>query len=137
MTLAPATTNRLRPWLRRLLVLTWLSAFVATHLPAGNVPDVHVGDKTLHVVGYFVLASLLLATLITRGVGPICRVAMTVVALAAYGAIDEATQPFVRRHASFDDWLANLAGVLAAVIVCELVVALLGRRTRRRKSSPE
>jgi len=127
MTAPSATTRHLRTWLGRALAVTWLGAFLATHVPAEKVPDVHVTDKTLHAVGYFVLATLLLAWLAARGVRRIRRATIAIVALAVYGAIDEATQPLVQRHASIEDWLADLAGVLAAAIVCELLLALFAR----------
>ena len=114
-------------WLARALLVLWLAAFTATHLPKGHVPDTDVGDRTLHAVGYFVLAGLFLVTLIVRGTGRIRRVGIACAVFPVYAAIDEISQPLVNRHASFDDWLADMAGLAAAVLICELAAALLKR----------
>jgi len=123
-----STTGSLRRWPARLLVVLWIAAFVATHLPKRHVPETHVSDRTLHAVGYFLLGGLFLVTLIARGVGRIRRVGIALAVLCAYAAFDEITQPLVSRHASLWDWLADGVGVVAAVLVCELAAALLKRR---------
>ncbi len=40
-----------------------------------------------------------------------------VVLYAAYAALDECLQPLVGRTASFIDWLADVAGILAATML--------------------
>ena len=114
-------------WFVRLLVVIWIAAFTATHLPKRHVPETHVSDRTLHAVGYFLLGGLFLVTLIVRGVGRVRRVGIAFAVFCVYAALDEITQPLVSRHASFQDWLADVIGVVAAVIVFELAAALLKR----------
>ena len=133
---APGRLSRLRRPLLALLIATWIGAAVATHIPPGSVPETGVSDKSLHVLGYFVLGSLLLVTLAGCGVGRARRVALLLGALAVYGALDEITQPLVGRNASVYDWLADVSGAALAVVVCELVLALAARRRRAAGGRP-
>jgi VanZ family protein len=130
----PRPSRRARAILT-VLVLTWLAAFTATHLPKGKVPTTGISDKRLHAAGYFLLAGAFVAALAARGVDRSRRVAAVVVTLALYGALDEVTQelPLINRHASFGDWLADMAGTAAAVIVCELALVIGQRLTGARK----
>jgi len=112
-----------------LLTVVWVGAFAATHIPKLHMPkDIHVSDKTLHAVGYFVLGAMLLLTCASRGRPRWTRVLLTLALLAAYGAVDEITQPLVNRVAAFGDWLADIGGAVAAAIVIELALALTARR---------
>ncbi|MCG3130041.1 MAG: hypothetical protein FLDDKLPJ_00788 [Phycisphaerae bacterium] len=106
---------------RRVLVGAWLMYWaamaIATHLP---VPDglripIREGDKLLHVLMYFVLTMLGGRVLLSTPAPPTPRrLAMWALVYAAYGAIDEALQPLVGRHASVQDWIANVFGILLA-----------------------
>jgi len=127
-----AATNRravlIRGALHVALALTWLGAFVATHIPRGDVPPIGVSDKTLHALGYFVLATLLLLTLAARGAARVRRAALTAAVLAAYAAVDEITQALVNRQPAVDDWLADVLGAAAAIALWEVVLAIYARR---------
>jgi len=112
------------------LLLTWAAAFAATHLPPSGVPTGGLGDVYLHGLGYFVLTSIFLAVLAAYGARPARRIGVVLFVLAIYGAVDEATQPLVGRHMAFTDWLADVGGVVAAVLVVEVGRALLGRSRR-------
>jgi VanZ family protein len=128
MTDAPPLLHRHRRLLAILLSVLWVGAFAATHIPKAHMPtDIHVSDKTLHAVGYFVLGAMLLLTLASRGKPRWTRVLLTLALLAAYGAVDEITQPLVNRTAAFTDWLADIAGTAAAVIIIELALTLTAR----------
>ncbi len=122
---APAQAAR-RLWLRRLLVLTWVGALVATHLPAERLPEFHTSDKILHTVGYAVLAAVFWMTLLAHGSPFGRRVLIVGGVLALYGALDEITQPLVNRYAAVDDWCFDVIGVAIALTVAEAVL-----RTRR------
>ena len=53
---------------------------------------------------------------------------LTVIAVAIlYGAFDEITQPLVNRHAAWRDWLADVLGALAAIVIFEAISALRKR----------
>ena len=121
----PPVPHRVLRWV---LVLAWAGAFVATHIPGRSVPQVHVGDKLLHVAGYFVLTSLLLGVLATRGMPRGRRVVVVLAVLAAYGAFDEITQPLFGRSADTVDWLADMLGGVAAIVAWEVSFAFVRRR---------
>jgi len=127
MTDAAPPLHRHRRLLAILLSVLWVGAFVATHIPKAHMPaGIHASDKTLHAVGYFVLATMLLLVCISRGRPRWTRILLTLALLAAYGAVDEITQPLVNRVAAFGDWLADVGGAAGAVLVIEL--ALTARR---------
>jgi VanZ family protein len=103
----------------------------ATHYPkpeqllGPNAP----GDKTLHFIAYGVLGLLAAATLAAwRGwsVRDGLRLAAT---LAAFGAIDEMTQPFFSRAADPLDWVYDLIGI-ACGLAAVAAVAWFARRGR-------
>jgi VanZ family protein len=124
--------------IRRLLlavsVLAWAGAFTATHLPPGDVPDIHTSDKFLHLAGYTALASPLLLTMAAFGWSRRRRIAWMLAMLMAYGAFDELTQPFFRRDAELNDWFCDVAGTTLAVVVWELALALASAIRRRRQA---
>jgi len=117
--------------------IVWVAAFVTTHLPGGAVPRVGVKDTTLHFVGYFVIALLFLLTLSARGVPRLRRAVLVFCTMAAYGAIDEITQPLVRRSTDIRDWIADVAGTAVAIMVCESLSAIVGRRRRKAPTGAE
>jgi VanZ family protein len=104
----------------------------ATHYPrpeellGPNAPT----DKTLHFVAYAVLAALSAATWLamprtaTRGIAPLA------IALAGFGAIDEITQPFFRRHADPLDWVYDSIGIANGIATVVSAVALVRRFAR-------
>ena len=108
----------------------WICAFVATHIPAKAVPRTGVGDVVLHFIGYFVLTSSLAAALIAQGLPGRTRVPLALATMVFYAALDELTQPLVGRSAAMSDFIANVLGAAAALVVIES--AMLVVRTRRR-----
>jgi VanZ family protein len=104
----------------------------ATHYPR---PEEFLGrnppaDKTLHFVAYAVLAAFSAATWLatrrtaSRGIAPLA------IALAGFGAIDEITQPFFRRHADPLDWVYDCIGIAIGIAAVVSVVALARHFTR-------
>ncbi len=112
-------------------VLAWVGAFVATHLPPEDVSDIHISDKVAHFICYGVLATLLAGTLTFFGRKRLFRVVLPLGILLAYGAFDELTQPAFSRFASFDDWLADAAGVVMALACWETILVLFAAFRRR------
>ena len=118
---------------RRILwVLTiayWILAFVLTHTPPKNTPNLPGSDKFKHFVGYFLLAFLIgttwyLAFPRRRRLMPL----MVILIAAAYGAFDEITQGFVGRTPDTHDWYADCLGALAAAAVLLLLERLFPPR---------
>lgn len=133
----PQTT--LRQWPSRLLpaitagytaALVWL-----THHPK---PQDLIGrplpyDKFLHVGAYAVLGTLVTATLAAAGRLSLRSGLTAAAALAAFGILDEITQPlpWFRRTADPLDWCFDLAGI-ALGITAAAAVAATARRLRGR-----
>lgn len=112
-----------KPLLSSYLLLT-AAAFICTHLPGNDIPNLHVTDKTLHVFGFFGLATVLLLTLAAYGVSRVVRLLICLAVLAVYGAVDEYTQQFFRRSTDFYDWCADMVGTFGALVVWEILLAL-------------
>lgn len=112
--------------------MVWVGMFVSTHIPARQMPAMHVSDKLLHFFAYFGLGAMIyLSTWITNPArkwtgGMVVAIAMV------YGAADEALQPFVNRHADVEDWMFDVAGAVCAVgllVMIRWIVNLRGRRS--------
>ena len=92
-----------------------LVAVCLTHMPKVPAGLEQGSDKVLHCVGYFLYASL---TYIAIGLSfPRYRWAVLTVVLmfSIWAAMDEITQPYFHRDCDFNDWLADMVGVIAAV----------------------
>lgn len=109
------------------LAVAWLTAFVGTHIPAERMPELPASDKVLHMAAYAGLALIFWLTLAVHQVRGVRRAGLVIASLILYAVLDEATQPLFNRHASVADGLADAAGVVAAVAVCE-VTAWVRRR---------
>ncbi len=101
----------------------WVGMFVVTHVPI--VPPgplaVRHGDKVIHFGLYFLLTTLGgRYWLATRRRAPIVALLIWAAVYAAYGGADEWLQDFVGRTGSTADWLANVAGIMAATAMLAL-----------------
>jgi len=115
--------------------LAWACAFVATHLPPKDVPDLHTSDKALHMVGYGGLTTLFVLSLASLGRPRGARILLAIGILLAYGAFDELTQPAFSRTADFHDWLADAGGAAIAVAFWEILLAVLSPARKRSYSA--
>ena len=132
----PARQTLAWPWIARLLAAgtaAYTAVLVfATHYPR---PEELLGrnppsDKTLHFVAYAVLAAFSAATwLATRRTASRSIVPLAI-ALASFGAIDEITQPFFRRHADPLDWVYDCIGIAIGIATVVSAVALVRHFTR-------
>ena len=103
----------------------WAVLFVMTHTPPAQMPKGPASDKLMHFLAYLVLSFLLGTTLYLALPGQRRRLALLVLlAGAAYGALDELTQPLAGRFCEFNDWLADLAGVVTVAAVLFVLVRL-------------
>ncbi|MBT8484772.1 MAG: hypothetical protein KJO43_04270, partial [Phycisphaerae bacterium] len=99
-----------RPWRYALLVYA-VALTVATHWPALTLGAASpVSDKLVHALAFGALTILLWRTGWFQR-----RMTVTLVALA-WATLDETTQglPFIRRHVSWPDGIANGLGVVVA-----------------------
>jgi len=99
----------------------WLyvpALFLLTHWPGAQVPMRGRPDLVVHTVIFGLWTALAIAAGFFGSPLSFRNIGLCGLIGAAYSAIDEALQaiPFVRRHAAWDDWLANLTGVAAAAV---------------------
>ena len=118
-----------------LLALFLPVQMLAMHWPLPKLPPrlMHIWDKAPHFLFYAMLASLLVWYIVAQrrakgqsnadGLGR--RLLMAFVCVAAYGWIDELTQPWTGRQCDVLDWLADILG--AATVIG---TAFLWRRYR-------
>lgn len=117
-------------WYRRALPAYWIFLFCGTHFPKPLLPGrLPHEDKLAHFLAFAVLAFLLwrCAESLRR---PLSWrfVWLGLVVLGCYAAIDEYLQRFVNRSVTLSDFLANLGGIVAVLLVLEL--------RRRRTQAP-
>lgn len=128
----------LRHWFARLLAaatLIYVAVLVfATHYPK---PEELLGpnppsDKTLHFLAYGTLAVLAAATCVVAARWSSRGIAWLAVGMAAFGAVDEVTQPLFGRSAEPLDWVYDCIGSLAGLLAVAVAVAVVRRlRTPR------
>jgi len=103
------------------LILYWTMLFIATSLPAADLPSVAIGDKIKHFGAFFGLSFLLSLTLLYQSKVLLFKRYFLVAALiisSFYGLLDEIHQSFVPgRDSEFLDWVADSLGAAAGVII--------------------
>ena len=95
-----------------------------THIPQEVMPtrlQTSGLDKLEHVMAYGLITFLFILS--PRNSYSMLSASLLFFAVLVVGAIDELTQPFVNRIASFTDWLANVIG-----IVTVLLLSIVGKR---------
>ncbi len=117
----PTLLARHRRPLLAVLVLLWLAAATASHVPVSRLPSLEVSDKTEHVVGFLALAGMFILTLTAYGFRRPQRVLATILVLPLYAALDEWTQPWFGRGCELNDWFADLCGTAGAIIAWEVL----------------
>ena len=108
------------------LVVYWVGIFILTHMPGQHITfftaRLTFFDKILHFIAYFIL-SLLLWTVLNpaRKVDwKKARVWWILVVIVLYGVFDEWLQAYTQRSCSFYDFLADVAGAAAALILLSI-----------------
>lgn len=119
-----------------ILILMWIGAFVATHIPARYIPGqiARLGDFTLHGIGFLGLSSWFILTLAAFGVKPPQRILLVLLVMMVYGALDEYTQQFFGRSTELKDWLTDTTATVVSLIVWETILFLAQRTTRTKIS---
>lgn len=112
---------------RTLLLAYWTLMCFGTHAPRYGpigLATVAGWDKLVHFVAYAGLALLM-----RRATVPVPGRGWAILVLcAAYGAVDELTQPLFNRTADPFDWLADTAGVLAVCVLWRVLRVAKGWR---------
>jgi len=116
------------------LLLYTFVLVIATHLPKiGGMVRTPGIDKLLHFGAYFLQATLAAAAVAATGRLGRRNAVILMAALAAFGALDELTQPWFSRSAEWADWAADCFGIVLGVGW----VVLLTQRLRRSPSRGE
>jgi VanZ family protein len=110
-----------------------------THIPGEAMPrvvDIRGLDKVIHCTAYaMITASFLFA--VDRRAGWRLPVIL-VLGILALGAVDELTQPFVRRTCSGWDFLADMIGIAIACGIWKAAsVRAAGRRVGANAAKPQ
>jgi VanZ family protein len=114
----------------RLFDLKWLVAAVAamlfvlamTHIPQERMPrylQEHSLDKVEHIFSYGLITLLYLLSVKPKAGRWLPLI--IAVGLAAIGAVDEITQPFVDRTCSIWDWSSDVGGIALACLVFVII----------------
>jgi VanZ family protein len=107
------------------LVIYWIILFVATTLPAQDLPKTGVSDKVEHFAAYMILAALLNMTLLLQN--KFLRLKKyawlyTLIFCLTYAGFDELHQLFIPgRDCDILDWLSDSAGVLLGLGLVKII----------------
>lgn len=132
-----AILARFRKWILIAGVILLAGAFTMTHLPGQDLPNFHASDKTLHVTGFAGLSTCFVFLLNAYGWPRRRRILTIVIALMAYAAFDEKTQPYFHRTQDIMDWLADTCGTLLAIGIWEPLLALARKRLSRQSAKDQ
>jgi len=106
------------------LVPYWIVLFIFAHRP---IPEwmykAEVSDKWLHFLAYLILVFLLWFSISPERKVNWRRAIVwwVVLGLALYGGVDEVVQDYVGRTCDIMDFLANLAGIFAGLVIFSFV----------------
>lgn len=123
-------STALSAWPKRasllVLGLYWVALAMATHWPQVQPPlSFRPSDKIQHLVAFGLLA-VLIAFAWSRFAPLSARKLLAVLAIvAAYGVLDELTQPLTGRHRDPLDWVADVLGAALALACFALVARVL------------
>jgi len=103
-----------------------LFLFTLTHWPALTVPGPGRPDLIAHATTFGLWTALLIACAFFGPALSRANIVRCLLIAVAYAAFDESTQaiPWIRRYATFEDYLYNLAGVALAGLVAALLARL-------------
>ncbi len=102
------------------LFLYWPALFVLAHIPIPRLArTADLSDKGLHFLAYLILAFFLWFAINNDKKVNWCKPGAWIILclIAAYGVVDEISQPYVGRTCDATDLIANLAGSLTGLIL--------------------
>jgi len=105
---------------------------LGTSLPSRLVPhQVSTFDKVVHF-SFYAVFGFLLARAALRGKSLIAVLALVIIGVACFGAVDEWHQQFIPgRYMDVQDWAADAAGGIAGAVAAVLFNQL---RTRQKQA---
>ncbi len=117
-----ARLSRLAARARTLAAVYLVVLFIATHTPSTPRARITLSDKFAHFGAYATLTLCVLVgwELTIRRLEPKHYFAVWLVG-TMYAAMDEFTQSFVGRSSDFNDWAADVLGILAGIVVFRLI----------------
>lgn len=108
------------------LILYWIILFIATTLPAADLPNTGVSDKVEHFTAYMILAVFFNLTLMFQNKFPKFKKnawLFTLIIILTYAGLDELHQLFIPgRDCDILDWLADSSGVLLGLGFVKLLM---------------
>ena len=117
--------------MRVVVVAVLVVMFLGTHLPVTGPSSISHLDKLAHAGAYFTLTVCLLASWkLSRGALEAFHYFMVWLFGTLYGIFDEVTQIPVGRTCDGYDWLADVTGIIAGLILFRLVSPFLSRILR-------
>jgi len=102
------------------LIIYWIGFGILAHIPVPEIVyQARVSDKWLHFLAYLGLTFLLWFSIkpqekVRLGSLPVWIIFLI---LVIYGGLDELTQPYFGRTRDFGDFLANVIGIAAGLII--------------------
>lgn len=133
---SPVASSRWHHLAIGVLACYWVAVFASTHIPRVPLPThFNLFDKVCHFSAFALLTLLAHLAWATRRPGldrlPWKELAITMLVIAGYGALDEITQPLVGRSCELLDWAADVAGIVFATLVFAAGWALAYRHLTR------
>ena len=109
------------------LVVYWILLAVATSLPSKSLPDVfNAGDKTIHLVAYFILAFLVAFSMHFQRRNRYLSAnyaLVSILTVSLYGFFDEVHQLVIPgRYFDMLDWVFNVLGTLLGVSLSYFII---------------
>lgn len=114
------------------LIIYWMILFVATSLPAPDLPSIGLSDKVAHLSAFFCLSVLLTLSLIFQRKSKLffdnAYFAAFLICLI-YAAIDELHQMLIPgRSAELLDWIADGGGAILGIFIVRFFINKLKYR---------
>ena len=128
---AAGTLVRRRRWITAGMVLLWVAAVIASHVPQEDLPKLPLNFKIFHVLGFMALAGMFSLVLASRGWKGVKRDLVVLLVMSAYAAFDEFTQNYFHRHGQVSDWLLDTASAATVLIICRVLAAPVSALIRR------
>lgn len=123
------------------MIIYWLLVSIVNALPPGSLSKITINDKVGHCLAYFILTGFICIANMVQNKFYILKTHPFIAALifaAFYGMLNEIIQLYVPgRSCDFQDWLADVAGGILAVLILYPVFYKSIRLLKENKMSAE